>query len=102
MSTISGTMAEVPPSFRWLHFSDLHVGVGGQAQLWPRFGTLLLDNLEKTVGRTGSIDVIFFSGDLVQKGSTEEFERFNDITGEILDRIAQVQDRPKIITVPGN
>lgn len=89
-------------TFRWLHLSDIHVGVGGQDELWPRFKTNLLDDIDRTLKRDGAIDLIIFSGDLAQRGAAEEFARFDMIMDEILDRIAQRQARPMVITVPGN
>lgn len=88
--------------FRWLHFSDIHVGLSSLKSLWPRFGALLLDDLSKTIPRVGPIDFVVFSGDLAQSGKREEFERFDQIINEILDTIGAYQDRPKIVTIPGN
>lgn len=90
------------PRFRWLHFSDIHVGVSGQKSLWPRFGTLLLDDVRRTLERTGPVDLVVFSGDLAQAGKKEEFERFDSIINDILDAIGSNQERPKIVTIPGN
>lgn len=88
--------------FRWLHFSDIHVGVERQSDLWPRFSTLLLDDLQSTSTRVGEIDLVIFSGDLAQKGLSKEFEHFDTIIGEILDCIATFQKKPQIVVVPGN
>ncbi|PRA80572.1 hypothetical protein CQ054_20915 [Ochrobactrum sp. MYb29] len=94
--------ASLPPSLRWLHFSDLHVGMKGQDSLWPRFGTLLTDELHKTLERMGGIDVVIFSGDLVQTGHKDEYEKFDAVINEVLDCIGTVQGPTKLITVPGN
>lgn len=102
MGITDETIIQAPLDFRWLHFSDIHVGVAGQTRLWPRFGAILLDDLERVLGRTGGIDLVIFSGDLAQRGAAEEFAQFDEIMDEILNRIAQLQDRPKIVTVPGN
>ncbi|WP_171048888.1 metallophosphoesterase [Sulfitobacter sp. BSw21498] len=88
--------------FRWLHFSDIHVGASGLEDMWPRFKTLLLDDLENLQNRTGPIDLVVFSGDLVQFGAASEFEAFDEILRDILDHIDQFQDRPQVLTVPGN
>jgi len=87
---------------RWLHFSDIHVGVGGQPQLWPAFESELLNDLKRLHERAGSVDFVIFSGDLVQKGTAEEYKRFHAIINSLLDRISERQARPKLITVPGN
>lgn len=87
---------------RWLHFSDIHVGVRDQSWLWPRFEHLLLKDLEAAYRKTGGFDVVIFSGDLTQKAGPTEFDEFDEIIGRILDKIATFGDRPKVITVPGN
>jgi predicted MPP superfamily phosphohydrolase len=88
--------------FRWLHFSDIHVGQDGQARLWPRASTLLLDDLETAHRKTGGFDCLVFSGDLVQKGSAREFEEFDKVLANILNRLGDLGERPPVITVPGN
>ena len=89
--------------FRWLHLSDIHVGLGQQAQLWPRFGNLLMEDLDRLMGKTGGVDLVIFSGDLVQKGDRAEFIRFNEIIGEIIDRVARSSGtKPMLVTTPGN
>ncbi|WP_428968095.1 metallophosphoesterase [Sphingomonas sp. Xoc002] len=91
-----------PFSFRWLHLSDLHVGMNVQNQLWPRSSTLLLDDLETAYRKTGGFDCIIFSGDLVQKGTKDEFDRFDKVIDSILNRISEFGPVPPLITVPGN
>ncbi|WHA43278.1 metallophosphoesterase [Agrobacterium larrymoorei] len=88
--------------FRWLHFSDIHVGMKGQDHLWARFGHLLDADLEKLLKRAGVVDLILFSGDMVQKGLASEFDRFDEIMAKIMDRVAEFQDRPQMIALPGN
>lgn len=89
-------------AFRWLHFSDIHVGQDGQTRLWPRASTVLLDDLETAHGKTGGFDCLVFSGDLVQQGAASEFEEFDGVLASILDRLANIGERPPVITVPGN
>jgi tetratricopeptide (TPR) repeat protein/predicted MPP superfamily phosphohydrolase len=89
-------------TFRWLHFSDLHVGVHEQSSLWPRFGRLLDADLERVLKRAGDIELIVFSGDMVQKGTRDEFDLFDETLGKIIDRISEFQARPQLIALPGN
>lgn len=89
-------------AFRWLHFSDLHVGQAGQDRLWPRASTLLLDDLETAHLKTGGFDCLVFSGDLVQKGADREFDEFDKVLDAILGRLGDLGVRPPVITVPGN
>lgn len=95
-------VAENESAFSWLHFSDIHVGVDDQSQLWPRFGHLLSTDLEIILERVGRIDLVIFSGDLVQKGRADEFRKFDVIMDAILERIGHFQHRPQIIAIPGN
>lgn len=98
---LSNPMIEAPP-FRWLHFSDIHVGMGGQARLWPRSATVLLDDLETAHRKTGGFDCLIFSGDLTQSGTAAEFDQFDDILEGVLDRLGELGPRPPVLTVPGN
>lgn len=95
-------MKEVEKTFRWLHFSDIHVGQNGQGRVWPRASTVLLDDLETAHRKTGGFDCIVFSGDLAQKGSAQEFDEFGRILDSILNRLGDLGERPPVITVPGN
>ncbi|MEG8051457.1 metallophosphoesterase [Sphingomonas aurantiaca] len=89
-------------SLRWLHFSDIHVGMSGLARLWPRSSTVLLDNLETAHKKTDGFDLIIFSGDLAQTGSAAEFEQFDLILDAILGRLGELGAVPPVVTVPGN
>lgn len=88
--------------FNWIHFSDIHVGVDDQDWLWPRSDQLLMNDLEKIHKRAGPFDAIIFSGDLTQRGLTEEFDRFGEICRKIVNRVAEFGTAPKLITIPGN
>ena len=58
--------------FRWLHLSDIHVGMSEQDRVWPRSATVLLDDLETAHKKTDGFDLVVFSGDLAQRGSSAE------------------------------
>ena len=89
-------------TFRWLHLSDLHVGARDQANLWPRFKTLLFDDLTKAIAKSGAFDVVVFSGDLVNKGEFSEFEALDELLFGLIGKLGELGPKPKIITVPGN
>lgn len=89
--------------FTWLHFSDLHIGQKGQDRLFPRFQSNLSSDLETLFQRVAKpFDLVIFSGDLVQKGLADEFSQFDETLDRVLGEIERFQDRPKILTVPGN
>lgn len=102
MPASDNTLSSKKKQFRWLHLSDIHVGVSRQPYLWPRFSRLLDADLEKLLRRAGDIDLIVFSGDMVQGGSREEYDLFDQTLGKIIDRISEVQARPKVVALPGN
>lgn len=82
--------------------SDIHVGANHLAETWPRFNTIFLDDIARKVELAGPIDTIVFSGDLVQFGAKNEFDRFDEVADNIISRLSDVQDIPQIVTVPGN
>lgn len=88
----------------WLHFSDLHQGVGQSTQkwLWPSVQAELLKDLEKLHDKAGPWDLVLFTGDLTQTGSVEEFKRLNDTLQSIWDRLAKLGSTPYLMAVPGN
>ena len=88
--------------FKWIHFSDIHVGVDDQDWLWPRSDYLLMSDLERVHKRAGGFDLIVFSGDLTQQGGCGEFDRFGEICQRIIKRLGELGSFPKLITVPGN
>lgn len=78
------------------------MGVDDQDWLWPRSDYLLMNDLEKVHKRVGTFDLLIFSGDLTQRGSSGEFDRFTEISRRITQRLAEFGPVPKLITVPGN
>ncbi|WP_153002776.1 metallophosphoesterase family protein [Sphingomonas endophytica] len=89
-------------SVRWLHFSDLHVGMREQGWLWPRYGNQLLEDLARLSDKAGPWDFIVFSGDLVNKGTVEEFNRLDEVLDSIWTRLEGLGCNPPLVTVPGN
>ncbi|MDF0730018.1 metallophosphoesterase [Pseudomonas entomophila] len=88
--------------FTWLHLSDLHVGQNNQSWLWPNFKSVFLEDLEALLQETGSIDAVIFSGDLTQRGSTQEFNELTTILEEIWEVLLAAGSQPILFTVPGN
>ncbi|MDD2921491.1 MAG: metallophosphoesterase, partial [Anaerolineales bacterium] len=88
--------------FSWLHFTDLHVGMTGSPYLYPNVEEILFDDLSKQHKKSGPWDAIFFTGDLVQKGSEEEFKEFDRKLKRLLDHIKSLGSDPVFLAVPGN
>ena len=90
------------PRFRWLHFTDLHVGMAASAHLWPNVEEEILADLDRIHAHLGGVDVIFFTGDLTQRGTLEEFDKFDQIFGLVRRRLAALGSSPAFVAVPGN
>lgn len=88
--------------FRWLHLSDIHVGMSDQDRLWPTLKHALFDDLARLLDKTGPADLLVFSGDLTQKGAVGEFTRFNDVLAEINERLSALARVPSFVAAPGN
>ncbi len=98
------TMPSSPDTFTWLHITDLHFGLKGQAHLWPNLRQPFFADLAKMLEKIGRIDAVLFTGDLVQQGTSEEF---TGMQAEVLDRLWQMLARhgsgdAVLLAVPGN
>lgn len=88
--------------FRWLHLSDIHVGMSDQDRLWPTLKHALFDDLGRLLGKTGPADLLVFSGDMAQLGAAHEFARFTEVLEEINGELTKVGPVPPLVAVPGN
>src|SRR4051812_1845924 len=91
-------------SFNWLHFTDLHFGVPGQASLWPNVREVFWNDLAVLHEKSGPWDAVLFTGDLVQSGSEAEFRSLEDkVLGPLWDYLGTLGTKdPVLLTVPGN
>jgi predicted phosphodiesterase len=89
-------------SFRWLHLSDLHLGMKGQAPYWSQVRHHLFDDLALLHDQSGPWDVIIFSGDIVQKGTADEFSSATEALLELFHKIKEFGSTPIFTAVPGN
>jgi 3',5'-cyclic AMP phosphodiesterase CpdA len=55
--------------YRWLHLTDLHFRMPGQASLWPNMETVFFQDLELLHEKVGAWDLVLFTGDLTYSGS---------------------------------
>lgn len=91
-------------NFSWLHLTDFHFGLSGQKTLWPNLREPFLNDLTELHKKTGPWHAIFFTGDLVQQGGSEEFKGMQE---EVLDRLWRKLKElgsgdALLIAVPGN
>ena len=86
----------------YLHLSDLHIGDVLQKTILSNVRNEIKEDIAYIVGKLGRLDFIFFSGDLVQSGSKEEYEKFSDFLDELLLLLKEKGFTPKVLFVPGN
>jgi predicted MPP superfamily phosphohydrolase len=87
--------------FTWLHLTDLHVGQT-KKHLWKDFEREVLDDLDRVIDKAGPIDLVFFTGDLVQGGEPAEFAEFEKTRTKIIEALTVGERKPVFLTVPGN
>jgi hypothetical protein len=87
-------------TIRWLHLTDLHVGMNDQDWLWPQMETKFRDDLKKIYDTAGPWDLVLFTGDLVHKGV--EYAKLDKILDEIWTWFTDLGCDPELLTVPGN
>jgi predicted MPP superfamily phosphohydrolase len=86
----------------WLHLTDLHHGMSQYGHLWPNIKERFFEDLEKVHEKSGPWDVVFFTGDLVQKGAREEFDGLNVLLEQLWSRLKELGSTPSLIPIPGN
>lgn len=91
-------------SFSWLHLTDFHFGIQGQNHLWPNLRQPFFDDLAKLHGKTGPWDVVFFTGDLVQQGQSDEFAGMQKtVLDKLWKKLTELgSGHAKFLAVPGN
>ena len=89
-------------SFSWLHLTDFHQGMRDQDWLWPGVKEIFFEDLKRLHDKSGSWDLVLFTGDLTQRGSAEEFEKLDRLLVQLWDYFAQLGSSPKLLAVPGN
>src|SRR5579872_6304870 len=86
----------------WLHLTDLHQGMTDQDWLWPTTRRALFDDLAKVHDHAGPWDLVLFTGDLTQRGSSDEFKRLENTLGDLWDHLDDLGSHPLLLAVPGN
>ena len=61
------------PSIGILHLTDFHQGMAGQKTLWPGVKESFLEDLARLHDTASPWDLVVFTGDLTQRGTTAEF-----------------------------
>ena len=50
----------------------------------------------------GSIDLVLFTGDITQRGTSIEFKKVNDLLKRFWEEFSRINSEPKFLAVPGN
>jgi predicted MPP superfamily phosphohydrolase len=87
----------------WLHLSDVHLGQSEQQPLWPKFRHEFYRDLKTLATRFGPIEIVFFTGDFVQRGSEDEFDQASKELESLWAEIKRHTGvEPTLFAVPGN
>ena len=86
----------------YIHFSDLHIGQKWSNQYLPNAKDIILDDLRHVIGLLKGLDIVFFTGDMVQSGTSSEYDDFMEWFGDIKDSISKLGYDPYYLFVPGN
>lgn len=89
-------------SFRWLHLSDFHVGMGGHSWHWPNVREKIHEDIDILHDHCGPWDIVFFTGDLTQCGNNDEFDRCEQALLGLFERLHALGSEPLFVVVPGN
>jgi len=90
------------PFINWLHITDWHVGQTEQNCRWPNFRAEFEKDLSDRIAKVGAIDVVFFTGDLVQSGDEKEFLVLEQRLSKLWELLRKAGSNPKLVIVPGN
>ncbi|UQA55319.1 AAA-like domain-containing protein [Polyangium aurulentum] len=90
-------------TLRWLHLTDLHVGMPEQQTSWPSIQAKLQDDLKRTQRFAGGpFDLVLFSGDLVQRGTADEYKKLDEVLEALWSDLRGQGSDPVLLAVPGN
>ncbi len=86
----------------WLHLTDWHVGQNEQDCRWPNVRAEFERDFVDLTKRSGPIDLVFFSGDLVNSGQRKEFDLLEERLKALWAFFETHGQAPTLIVVPGN
>jgi energy-coupling factor transporter ATP-binding protein EcfA2/predicted MPP superfamily phosphohydrolase len=76
--------------------------MSGQEHRWPNIREAFFTDLEKQLEKSGTPDIVLFTGDLVQRGAPDEFKKLNELLGTLWERLSELGSHPILLPIPGN
>ncbi|MEN6620470.1 MAG: metallophosphoesterase, partial [Smithella sp.] len=89
-------------TFRWLHLTDLHLGMSNQASLWPNVEEIFFEDLNYLRTQVGPWDMVLFTGDLTQRGTKPEFDDLDKLLQKFWIQFKEWGFTPELLAIPGN
>lgn len=89
-------------SINFLHLTDLHIGDKYQKGLISQTKKILFEDVEFILSKIESLDLVFFTGDFVQRGTSEEFDSLENFLKDLWERFNKKGHNPYLLCVPGN
>lgn len=97
-------------TIRWLHLTDLHVGMNNQDWLWPDMRAAFRDDLRDKIAKQYNAapwDLVLFTGDLIQghstkEGTKEQYDKLDEIFDDMWNWFGELGCSPEFLAVPGN
>ncbi|WP_240996427.1 metallophosphoesterase family protein [Pseudomonas viridiflava] len=89
-------------NFSWLHLSDQHIGMSGSKIYWPQVRDAFFEDIRQHLLSGKTIDLVIFSGDLVQQGLQEEFDLALVELKGLFTLLENCDCHPGFFIVPGN
>ena len=87
----------------WLHLTDLHLGMKEQIRLLPNIQSRFLSDLKIVHDKAGPIDLVLFTGDIVQQGDHSEFDKADEFLNRLRDELQRLGSKNcELLVVPGN
>lgn len=96
------------PSISWLHLTDLHFNsnangaIARQSWLWPNVREEFFEDLKRVHEYTGHWDLVFFTGDLAQSGTSGDYDALDEVLARLWALFGSLGCNPLLLAVPGN
>jgi predicted ATPase len=85
-----------------LHLTDMHLGMRGARDFWPTIERDFFNDIEYLTNNFGPLDLVLFTGDLVQRGAPNEYEEVDRLLEKFWSKFNHFGYDPKFLAVPGN